>query len=785
MGCGQSKLEETDLVRLCRERRQFILSAVDERYALAAAHSAYIQSLVRVGELLHLFVNERFVPVDPSSSPVLTIPDDGKKVSRKSCSASTSLSHSLSHRSSQASHLNFNSDESDAESDPLLHSPVVDSDHRSSPVHESPARSLQATVNHMKSSAIPSVVFVEQMPPYDPETVMWGGSDWAFSEPAKDPTVQSPSLKPQPPPSPPKTSHWDFFNPFTGYENMYEYYAGNQNSNGSSPDFDLSELRLKEGIPDLEDELEVGDVKEVAKDQKPGVVTKKELSGNKGSESGHILIVKEDDESNHSHHLRAEKEDAVPPAAGGELKTAAASANHQRGVSLTEAALEGDGESTKVIVMSTTQCTKGILNAIAEIKAQFMDASQSASEVSVILEVGKLPYRPKNIIVKAKTPKFSFNLLSNSPSDVVDSREDFPMKSDKLSAVLEEICTWENKLYREVKVEEKMRLNYENNLKRLRHLESKGAEPQKLFAIQATIRKHLTRISISMKAIDSTSAKLHMLRDYELQDQLTRLIEGMTKMWKAMLLSHQKQLQAFSEGKTSSIMWRSMSRDEIMKGIMELEKEASRWCSSFIDWMNAQRVYIESLNNWLLRCMHQEQEVTADGIVPFSPGRMGAPPVFVICNDWYHMTKGISVDQVVAAMHAFAENMHKLWEQLGEEQRQSMKTDFLSSDLKKRHRLLQEEENKMQGSNGVTDKLAISVKKNNRIPLVDRKMALDAMMKRLEEQKLKNVEVAKEIQDGILDTLRTGLSQIFEAMRDLASSIVKGYEEIRIPKVGK
>ncbi|PPD75815.1 hypothetical protein GOBAR_DD27262 [Gossypium barbadense] len=55
----------------------------------------------------------------------------------------------------------------------------------------------------------------------------------------------SSSKPPPPPPSHPKTSAWDFLNPFESYENYNHPYT---------PSRDLREVREAEGIPNLEDE---------------------------------------------------------------------------------------------------------------------------------------------------------------------------------------------------------------------------------------------------------------------------------------------------------------------------------------------------------------------------------------------------------------------------------------------------------------------------------------------------------------------------------------------------
>jgi len=67
---------------------------------------------------------------------------------------------------------------------------------------------------------------------------------------------------------------------------------------------------------------------------------------------------------------------------------------------------------------------------------------------------------------------------------------------------------------------------YERQCERLKDLDDRGAESSKTEAAQATIRKLLTKINVSVRAIDSISSRIHKLRDDELQPQLKELIYG-------------------------------------------------------------------------------------------------------------------------------------------------------------------------------------------------------------------------------------------------------------------
>ncbi|EXB39747.1 hypothetical protein L484_016591 [Morus notabilis] len=155
MGCTNSKPEKDEALRLCKERRRFIKQAIDSRYALAASHVSYVQSLRNVGIALRRFA-EAEVLIESS----LSISDK-------------TPSHS-SYPSPSPSHLNEVSD---------------------SPLHnnENPLP-LSTNINYMRSN---------------------GGGTRAVTvrlDPTSDGFVEE---FPMPPPPPPfhESGSWDFFDP--------------------------------------------------------------------------------------------------------------------------------------------------------------------------------------------------------------------------------------------------------------------------------------------------------------------------------------------------------------------------------------------------------------------------------------------------------------------------------------------------------------------------------------------------------------------------------------------
>lgn len=75
-------------------------------------------------------------------------------------------------------------------------------------------------------------------------------------------------------------------------------------------------------------------------------------------------------------------------------------------------------------------------------------------------------------------------------------------------------------------VEEEMRVLYERKLQYLTHLSERGAEAERLGAVETTIRKLSTKIRVAIQVVNTVSSKISQLRDEELWLLIKELISG-------------------------------------------------------------------------------------------------------------------------------------------------------------------------------------------------------------------------------------------------------------------
>ncbi|XP_020580034.1 uncharacterized protein LOC110024414 [Phalaenopsis equestris] len=776
MGCTSSKFEDLEALALCRKRCDLLAQAISHRYALADAHAAYSESLRSVGVALHRVVDGSH-GAHPDNSPVLTLPGQrkGEHIPMSSLSsapapargnlppvATISAAHSHS-RSQSGSHIHFHSDDSDSDDISPLHSDGDSPFHHHSDHHETLGGDpTYVNLHYSKSNPPPPSVSIEQRVG-SPEHVQYGSVSEpppsAYPYPYRYPT-QNPNLYPYPfpygyqpnyygflgssspppamsqsipavtgansksstsraappPPSPPRTSTWDFLNPFQPFDSYYH-----------SPSRSSKDVREEEGIPDLEeDELEV--IKEAYGDQKFAASTS---AGDAPEQSNKSASVEKDDAvgnpiDSSSYHPKPKDDDVV----------------------VVEKNVVGDElqKPPEVRTVVPPRRYHNVSEVASEIRVQFEGAYESTKELAKMLEVGKHPYSDKGCASAVSSRMLCVIPVSISKDEDLVYVEDKVMSTGNLSSTLQKLYIWEHKLLDEIRVEEKLRLLHDRKSKKLQRLDERGAEAHKIDSTQKLIRKLSTQIMIAIQVVNTISTKINMLRDEELWPQIYELIQGLEKMWKILLGCHQIQYQAISESSyIDSLTSGGRLSDSHVSAVMQLELELLKWIANFSAWINLQKNFVKSLNSWLVLCLRYEPEVTADGIPPYSPGRIGAPPAFVIFNSWSQALDRVSENEVLAAMKSFASNVNQLWRPYDIELRQKMAAN---REMEKLHKMREREAQVIEGL--------------NRKLVVNSAVHDDRPLSHLSEP----------------GSLQSSLKHVFEAMESFSTNLMKAYEDI-------
>ncbi|KAM5565271.1 protein ALTERED PHOSPHATE STARVATION RESPONSE 1 [Rosa sericea] len=325
----------------------------------------------------------------------------------------------------------------------------------------------------------------------------------------------------------------------------------------------------------------------------------------------------------------------------------------------------------------SVEVKNGVVEAMTELQVQCEKASESGNEVLKLLS------HSHHHRISSVHPECGFDQLDSA------------MSSQSLAYTLKTLSLWEKKLYDEVKAEELLRLTHEKKTRMLKQLDKKDGDSPRVDSIHNSLSNLLMKMKIAIQIVDRISMTINKLRDEELWPQIIELIHRLLGMWKAMLECHKLQNQAIAEAKGLDVIASKIkySNDDHLETVIQLKIELQNWNLCFSNWIITQKGCVKALNGWLLRCLLYEPEETQDGAVPFSPGRMGAPPVFVICNQWSRAMDRLSEKEVIEAIQGFQTSIDLLLEQQNVALQQRAIED---KDLARKVKLLEEQQQKMQ-----------------------------------------------------------------------------------------
>lgn len=223
-------------------------------------------------------------------------------------------------------------------------------------------------------------------------------------------------------------------------------------------------------------------------------------------------------------------------------------------------------------------------------------------------------------------------------------------------------------------------------------------------------------------------------------------------MWAMMSECHRIQCHAISAAKNlDSILSFPRLSDSHLESTKDLEIRLLDWMTSFTAWVAAQRNFIKMLNRWLVKGLNYVEEVTEDGPIPFSPGRLGAPPIFVICNQWSNSMEMIKETEVISAIRDLANNVYQLLERHRFERRQSLmaNADGMDRDLKSMDRDEQE-----------------------------MKKEIEIRNRKLEMISGAQAGALEAVQNAEIGSLQLSLKHVFEALEHFTASLAKIYEDL-------
>ncbi|XP_062081558.1 protein ALTERED PHOSPHATE STARVATION RESPONSE 1-like [Humulus lupulus] len=703
MGCVASKLEEEEVVSICRERKQKLKLAVDKRHALAEAHWRYSQALFAVSAAIKLFVARHS---SPSSPFLITFPPP--------CSSSSSPP---------------------CENQNVITNPMF--------LQQMPSESTCETVDCGSCASSTSSSDSEEQEEEDEEEEVRE----VIREPERREELHQPcgyfymQMPPPSMPSPQRDFGWDFFNPFDNV-NRPEVISGYRHN---LDDDVLRVVREEEGIPELEEE--------------ENKVVVAEDKDEKRVENGTVNEVAKIDETSVNQ---------VEP----------------KGLTVIDTPVEG----------------RELLEALKDIEDYFIKAYESGKDVSRMLEANMVQMqsgleeikenstkliqsaRHRSIISKPSSCKSLVASSSKSSSSWTEFRNDLfddygGMASGSHSLTLGRLYAWEKKLYEEVKAGDSTRKLYEKKCSRLRNLDVRGDDELTMDKTRATVKDLYARILVAIRSAESISIKIEKLRDEELLPQIVELLKGLTRTWKILLESHETQNKILIEVKKFTCpAFGKFSNESHWMATVQLQAELHNWRACFVEYVAAQKAYVEALHGWLTKFIVPEVEFYSRSKGSAVSCRVNGPPLLMICHDWLASIEKLPEKSVAFALRSFTKDVKALLVQQGQEQLQKRKVDSLAKELDRRVLAFQKTEGRFLESKFIEHKESDAENPNEY--LNEKKDQLDMLRRRLDVEKEKHHNLMLETQRITLNGFQTGFCTVFESLIEFSKASQNMYNDL-------
>ncbi|KAK1416840.1 hypothetical protein QVD17_25957 [Tagetes erecta] len=734
MGCTQSKIENEEIVNRCKERKTVMKESVSARNAFAAAHFAYAAALKNTGAALSDYAQGE-----------VEFPDHRHPSSVDAVSSSTTILPPAPpqppyetlppppppplQRAATMPEFSVSEPELSSHPDPIIEE--VDED------IEIEERGLKRRSSSRKSgggtsrSGSKREVEKEDLPPPSPP------------QPTPPRPVENTLNRAAPPPPPPHgMSSWDFF--FSPMENIA----------GSS----LDEINHQENryVPD---EVQ----RKVMKEEKHSSMNHQHMNGvveEETEEDGDIEaedvpeeVVEEEEEEPPPPPPKVVKKVRIPVPVPAEGRRSTG---------------KGGGQNLNLLQIFT------------ELDDCFLRASQSANEVSKMLEANRLHYHSNfadsrgNFDHSARVMRvITWNRSFKGLPEADDKNDDFDSEENETHAtVLDKMLAWEKKLYDEVKAGELMKLEYQKKIASLNRLKKRGASTDHLERTKATVSHLHTRYIVDMQSMDSTVSEINRLRDEQLFPKLVQLVDGMATMWENMRIEHDNQSKIAQALRSLDISHSPKeTTDHHYNNTRQLHIHVQMWHSQFEKLMLHQKEYIKSLNNWLKLNLIPIDNNLREKVS--SPPRPQTPPIQILLRTWHDFLEKLPEEGARTAINNFSAVMETIYHYQTDEMKMKERCEETRRELTRKARKFEDWYNKY------IQKRTDDEMENDKEVIAEQQITVELLRKRLEEEEEAYQRQCVQVRDKSLMNLKTGLPEVFRAMSEFSRACSHMYKSLK------
>ncbi|CAK9272361.1 unnamed protein product [Sphagnum jensenii] len=732
MGCVGSKVESEEGVTQCKARSRCMKQAVTSRHALAAAHLFYVHALKATGSALRQFAEGQ------------------EKLS--------------------------------AWGPPIAHHHPAPAPAPSPPPPPPPPPPPATPAATTPAAAKAAAIMEEEQQPKTPLTPNTPSLSQALVQPP-----------PPPPPMPPSPLHDDEEN-----DHVQEFCHMQQHKHEE-------EGQGLRGLPDLEDgeddEVDDDDDDEDDDIDGPCPLDSDDAKGVESTTSDRALQA-----------LAVTQIAVAPTSANDDGKGIKHNDDHHNMAVTPAAAAAGQ-------VLPRGQ-GRELLDVLREVDDIFLKAVESSDAVSKFLETRKLPstysdglkghMRSASILDDNGSFSGSMRSLSNLSSITWNDEGSGGGGSGASGShvlTLDRLYAWEKKLYNEVKEEEVLRLELEKKYVIFARQEKKGEESTMTQKTKAIIKNLQTRKHVASQAVDAAVVNIQRLRDEELYPQLLELLLMLIAMWKDMRDCHQAQRRALEA--MNSIHKGAPAEPTTAfhhQSTLNLEISLFKWGDAFVKVVAMLRNYMRNLNGWLRLSVsfhmsfddrgNSRNARLTNGFTSPTPllspcHKAGTTPIYAFCQQWQSSLDTLPDKDAPEAILNFAavvRDMARLQEQ---EFRHRQKAERYKREVEKREAALAnarsrdhhqsiipystaeqqggQQQQQMPEENAIQESAEV----------VECRIRVDSANRKYTEEKESERKSIQDTRFMTLNSMQTGLSQVFLSMVTFSGATVESFEKLR------
>ncbi|KAI8000287.1 Nitrate regulatory gene2 protein [Camellia lanceoleosa] len=437
-------------------------------------------------------------------------------------------------------------------------------------------------------------------------------------------------------------------------------------------------------------------------------------------------------------------------------------------------------KDTADMAMVVCRRKKTLAGIVKELDDYFLKASAGVKDIVILVDINSSEtFRWQNSkdnnerrgssakVFNALTWSWSSKSLQCTRSAAEFCGPSEPCRPGAHCITLEKLYAQEQRLYKDVKDKEITKLEHEKKSSLLQKQQDEDHDWTKIEKTRFIVESLQSDIIHLEESISRSCSSISELIVEELHPQLISIISGLMSMWRTMYECHQVQ-NHISQQVSHLTNQQSVepTTNYHRQAAAQLKTEVNSWYNSFCKLIKAQGEYVRALCRWiqLTECFAEDSQQSGS-----------SSAVHTLCEEW-QLTLDRLPDKVASeAIKTFLSVIHSIVLQQEEELNLQKKSDKLEKRLQRELSSLSEMEMKLEGNFNVEDANSIL---NPKHPLSIKRAKVEALKKRMNDEKAKYHHSVQVTRAMILNNLRTSLPNVFQALMGFSSAYAQTLEAI-------